>query len=131
MGGFAAGLEQVDRLAQAEGIRDDPVAQASLRTLALVCQIATDQSNEAKHMFESLVTLVERQPDDFHLFWDWARLRKLVAESKAPSLSAHRESLQKLIDAVDRDNKTQILAGIREAQGALTAPGEPAKQPRQ
>ena len=31
LGGFAAGLEQVDRLAQAEGLRDDPVALASLR----------------------------------------------------------------------------------------------------
>ena len=34
---LAEGCEQVDRLSRAEGLRDDPVAQASLRTLTLVC----------------------------------------------------------------------------------------------
>jgi hypothetical protein len=129
--GFAKGLDLVDRLSQAEGIRDDPVAQASLRTLALVCQIATERGNEARRTFGSLVALVERQQDDFCLVWNWAPLRKLVAESKAPSVSAHREGLQKLIDAVGRDNKAAILAGLREVQNALTAPGEPATQPKQ
>ena len=118
--GFPKGLEQVDRLSQAEGIRNDPVAQASLRTLALVCQVATDQNAEASRAFASLVALIERQPDDFHLVWDWTPLRKLLAESKVPTLPARRESLKKLIDAVNRDNKAAILAGLEEAQGAFT-----------
>ena len=63
--------EQIDRLSQAEGIRNDPVAQALLRTLAIVCQIATNQATEACLAFASLVALVERQPDDFHLVCNW------------------------------------------------------------
>jgi hypothetical protein len=141
--GFAKGLELVDRLSQAEGIRDDPVAQASLQTLAVVCQIATDQRDKARGTFQSLVALVERQPDDFHLVWNWARLRKLVAESMeasvagavagfSASLSTHREGLQKLIDAVAKENKAAILAGLKEVQDQLLSRGnEPVKQPRQ
>jgi hypothetical protein len=108
------------QLTSAEGIRNDPVAQASLRTLALACQVATDQNAEASRSFASLVALIERQPDDFHLVWDWTSLRKLLAESKVPTLPARRESLNKLIDAVNRDNKAAILAGLEEAQGAFT-----------
>ena len=47
LGGFPASLDQVDRLAEAKGTRDDPVAQASLRTLAIVGQFATNQDAEA------------------------------------------------------------------------------------
>jgi tetratricopeptide (TPR) repeat protein len=122
--GFAKGLELVDRLSRAEGIRDDPVAQASLRTLALVCQVATGHGEEARRTFGSLVALVERQPDDFRLVWEWTPLRKLVAESKAPSVSAHREGLQELIDAVARDNKAAILAGLKEVQDRLISRGD-------
>jgi hypothetical protein len=122
--GFARGLEQVDRLSQAEGICDDPVAQGSLQTLALVCHVATDHGDEARRTFGSLLALVEHQPDDFRLVWDWAPLRKLVAESKAPSVSAHRESLQKLIDAVGRGNKAAILAGLKEVRDQLPLRGD-------
>jgi hypothetical protein len=126
--GFPKGLELVDRLSQAEGIRDDPVARASLRTLAIVCHVATGHGDEARRSFGSLVALVEHQPDDFHLVWDWALLRWLVAESKAPSVSAHREGLQRLIDAVDRDNKAAILRGLKEVQDQLISrPDEPVK----
>ena len=86
LGGFPAGLEQVDRLAQAGGIRDDPVAQASLRTLAIVCHLTTHQDAEAGRTFASLVALVERQPADFHLVWDWTPLRDHLANAKAPPL---------------------------------------------
>jgi tetratricopeptide (TPR) repeat protein len=130
--GFPKGLEQVDRLSQAKGIRNDPVAQASLQTVALVCQVAADQNAEARRAFASLVALVERQPDDFHLVWDWAPLRKLIAESKVPALAARRgslQNLQKLIDAVDRANKAAILAGLKEIQDAFTARAEVPKKP--
>jgi hypothetical protein len=120
MSGFPKGLEQVDRLFQAGGIRDDPVAQASLRVLALVCHAATDQNTEASRAFASLVALVQRQPDDFRLVWDWAPLRNLIGESKVPSLVVRRENFQKLIDAVDRDNKAAILAGLEELRDAFT-----------
>ena len=122
--GFPNGLEHVDRLSQAEGLRNDPVAQVSLRTLALVGHVATDQDAEARRTFASLVALIERQPDDFRLVWDWAPLRKLLAESKAPALSARRGSLQKLIDAVDRDHKAAMLAGLKEVQDAFAARAE-------
>ena len=132
--GFPKGLEQIDRLSHAEGIRNDPVAQASLRTLALVCQVATDQDVEASRTFASLVALIERQPDDFHLVWNWTPLRELLAESKVPTLPARRESLKKLIDAVNRDNKAAILAGLKEVQAAFPARAEepeiPSRQPR-
>jgi hypothetical protein len=132
LAGFPIGLEQVDRLSQAEGIRDDPVAQASLRTLALVCQIASDQNTEARRTFGSLAALIERQPENFRLVWNWARLQKLIGESKTPSLSAHRESLQKLIDAVARDNKAAMLAGLKQVQDAFTAPAKrPENRPQE
>ena len=124
LGGFPAGLEQVDRLAQAEGIRDDPVAQASLRTLAIVCQVATHQDAEASRAFASLVALVERQPADFHLVWDWTVLRDHLAKSEAPPIPARRELLRKLLDAVSRDNKAAILAGLKEVQEAFPARAE-------
>ena len=135
LGGFPAGLEQVDRLAQAEGIRDDPVAQASLRTLAIVCQVATHQDAEAGRAFASLVALVERQPADFHLVWDWTDLRDHLANSKAPPIPDRREPLRKLLDAVSRDNnKAAILAGLKEVQAAFPARAEepeiPSRQPR-
>jgi hypothetical protein len=110
----------VGRLAQAEGLRDDPVAQASLRTLALVCLVAADQQDEADRDFADLVALIRRQPEDFRLAWDWSSLRKLVAESNVPAISARRESLKKLIDAVDRDNRAAILAGLEEVRSAFT-----------
>ena len=125
MGGFPAGLEQVDRLYQAEGIRDDPVAQASLRTLAIVCHVATHQDAEAGRAFASLVALVERQPADFHLVWDWTDLRDHLANSKAPPIPDRREPLRKLLDAVSRDNnKAAILAGLKEVQAAFPARAE-------
>ena len=134
LGGFPAGLEQVDRLSQAEGIRDDPVAQASLRTLAIVCQVATHQDAEASRAFASLVALVERQPADFHLVWDWTDLRDHLANSKAPPIPDRREPLRKLLDAVSRDNKAAILAGLKEVQAAFPAraeePALPSRQPR-
>jgi hypothetical protein len=78
----------------------------------------------------SLVALIERQPDDFQLVWDWAPLRNLVAESKLPALSSHREGVQKLIGAVERDNKAAILAGLKEAHDALRIQAEiPAQRP--
>jgi len=134
LNGFPAGLEQVERLAQAEGIRDDPVAQASLRTLAIVCQVATHQDAEAGRTFARLVALVERQPANFHLVWDWTDLRDHLANSKAPPLPARRELLRKLLDAVGRDNKAAILAGLKEVQAAFPARAEepeiPSRQPR-
>jgi tetratricopeptide (TPR) repeat protein len=127
--GFTRGLEQVGRLAQAEGLRDDPVAQAALRALALVCHVAADQQDEASRALVGLIDLIRRQPEDFRLVWDWAPLRALLAESKVPALSARRESLKKLIDAVERDNKAAILAGLEEVRGAFTTrakgPGGP------
>jgi hypothetical protein len=132
LAGFPSGLEQVARLLQADGIRNDPVAQASLGTLALVCHVAADQDAEASRDFASLVALVGRQPDDFRLVWNWAPLRELLAESKEPSIVARREGLQKLIDAVDRDNKAAILAGLKEVQDGLTTRADAAaKRPKE
>jgi hypothetical protein len=127
--GFPKGLEQIARLSQAEGIRDDPVAQASLRTLALICHVAVDRDAEARRDFADLVALVERQPDEFHLVWDWAPLRRLIAESKLPALAARRGSMQKLIEAIDRANKATILAGLKEVQDAFTPRAEVPKKP--
>ncbi|HKM52868.1 MAG TPA: hypothetical protein VJY33_05605 [Isosphaeraceae bacterium] len=125
LGGFPTGLEQVDRLYQAEGIRNDPVAQAALRTLAIVCHVATHQHAEASRAFASLVALVERQPADFHLVWDWTDLRDHLANPKAPPLPDRREALRKLLDAVSRDhNKAAILAGLKEVQAAFPARAE-------
>jgi hypothetical protein len=127
--GFPTGLERGDRLARAEGIRDDPVAQALLQTLALVCQVAAERHAEASRAFASLVGLVERQPDHFHLVWDWTLLRKLIAESKVPALASGRESLQKLIDAGAGDTKAAILAGLNELKDAFTARAAVPKKP--
>jgi len=125
MVGFANGLEQVDRLSQAEGIRDDPVAQASLRTLAIVCHVATHQDAKASRAFASLVALVERQPADFHLVWGWTPLRDHLANEKAPPIPDRREPLRKLLDAVSRDNnKAAILTGLKEVQAAFPARAE-------
>ena len=120
MGGFPAGLEQVDRLSQAEGIRDDPVAQASLRTLAIVCHVATHQDAEAGRAFASLVTLVERQPPDFHLVWDWQPLRSYLKETEINHVKAHRQVLLQLLDAVSRDKRQAILDGLKDVQAELS-----------
>ena len=126
LGGFPAGLDQVDRLAHAEGTRDDPASQASLRTLAIVGQFATNQDAEASRAFARLVALVERQPDDFHLVWDWTPLREHLAQLDALPIPARREVLGKLLDAVGRENKTAILAGLKEVQKEFTVrAGEP------
>ena len=117
--GFPKGLEQIDRLSQAEGIRNDPVAQASLRTLAIVCQTATAQDTEASRSFASLVALVERQPADFRLIWN--PLRTILMNSDIEPIKTHRESLSKLVGAVSRDNKAAILAGLKEIQNEFTA----------
>ena len=78
-----------------------------------------------------LVTLVERQPGDFRLVWDWTPLRKLLTESRLRTISSRRESLAKLILAVDAENKAVILAGLKEVHGAFEAWGEaPGKPPK-
>ncbi len=118
--GFAKGLEQFGLLRQADGLRDNPVAQASLQTLAIVCYVATGQKAEANRAFTDLVELIQRQKDNFRLAWDWALLSELVTESRVSELSACRESLKKLINAVGRDNKAEILAGLEEVQNAFT-----------
>jgi hypothetical protein len=119
LNGFPKGLEQVDRLSQAEGLRDDPVAQASLGTLALVCHVAADQHGGARRAFASLVAHIERQPDDFHLVWDWDPLRSLIRESETNGIKARREPLLRLIDAVSKESRKDILAGLKAVQGAL------------
>jgi len=73
----------------------------------------------------SLVALVERQPADFHLVWDWTPLRDHLANLKAPPIPDRREPLRKLLDAVSRDsNKAAILAGLKEVQEAFPARAE-------
>ena len=133
LGGFPAGRAQVDRLAQADGLRDDPVAQASLGALAIVCLVATHQDAEASRAFASLVTLVERQPADFHLVWDWTLLRFFLTKSDIEPIKTRRESLLRLLDAVSRDNKAAILADLKEVQEAFAARAEepeiPIRQP--
>src|SRR5262249_23634072 len=70
--------------------------------------------------FAGLIDLVRRQLEDFHLVWDWTPLRELLAESKVSALSGRRESLKKLIDAVARDNKAGILAGLEGVRDVFT-----------
>ena len=125
LGGFPAGRAQVDRLAQADGLRDDPVAQASLRTLAIVCLVATHQDAEASRAFASLVTLVERQPADFHLVWDWNPLCSYLTNSDIEPIKARREPLQKLLDAVSRDNNKAAMGGVTAVEAGATARPSP------
>jgi len=86
----------------------------------------TNQDAEASRAFARLVALVERQPDDFHLVWDWTPLREHLARSDAPPIPARREVLGKLLDAANRENKSAILAGLKEVQNEFTVrAGEP------
>jgi hypothetical protein len=120
LGGFPLGLEQVDRLARAQGLRDDPVARVSLGTLAILCLVANEQYAEASRDLASLVDLIESLPADFHLVWDWAPLRHHLEETNAVAVRARRESLLKLLSSVSRENKSAILAGLKEVQGEFT-----------
>jgi hypothetical protein len=114
--GFSTGLEQVSRLLQADGLRDDPAAQASLRTLAIVCDAATERNADASRDFAALVALIKQQPDDFHLVWDWSQLRSLITVSDALGAKAHRQALLDLLDAVSRNNRQPILDGLTELE---------------
>ena len=99
--GFPACLMQIDRLSHEEGIRNDPVAVASLQALAVVCQAGMNQHAEASRSFEGLVALVERQPEDFHFPWDWDRLRNYLIYR--PGIrTIETAPLLRLVDAVSR-----------------------------
>jgi hypothetical protein len=131
LSGFAAGLEQVDRLSRDAAIRDDPAALAPLLTLAIVCQVGTGEDGESSRTFASLVALVERQPDDFHLAWDWDLLRTLIQTSETVGIKARRDPLLRLLDAVSRDDRRAILDGLKRVQGAFPVPDtDPKKEHR-
>jgi tetratricopeptide (TPR) repeat protein len=115
---FTRGLEQIGRLSKADGLRDDPVAQASLKALAVFALTARAQHAESERALGELVVMVERQPDDFRLVWDWSTLRTFLAESKDPAIVARRDGLSKLLDALEpgRDRKT-LLARFKSLSG--------------
>jgi hypothetical protein len=130
--GFPKGLEQVDQLRQAEGTRDDPVAQAALRALAVVGLVATNRDAEAGRQLASLIALIERQPDDFRLVWDWGQLRSLITRSEAVGVQAHRQALLGILEAVSRDKRHAILNGLKEVEGAFLGQSKnPKKAPRE
>jgi hypothetical protein len=122
--GFAEGLRRIDRLSSADGLRDDPVAQASLRALAAFAQAASGRDADAGRVLGELVAMVERQPDEFRLVWEWATLRKFLADSQDPVVVARREGLTKLLDALEPDrDRAALLAGLKGLAGAFPGPG--------
>jgi hypothetical protein len=127
LAGFPAALEQVKRLERSNGLRDDPVAQSSLRTLALVCQLATEEDVEATRTLTGLIGHIERQPGVFRLVWDWDRLRSLIRESVADGIRVHRERLLNLLGAVSGSSRRQVLAGLKKVEDGLTRRSEPRK----
>jgi tetratricopeptide (TPR) repeat protein len=130
LSGFATGLQQLGRLAQAEGLRDDPIFQASQLTLAVLCHVAVDQEGEASYAFASLIGLVRRQPEDFRLIWDWSPAREIIAKSTVPAISVRREGLNYLITAVTRDNKAAMLADLEKAKTVFATRAEGPKGQR-
>jgi hypothetical protein len=103
----------------------------SLQALAVFVQAASAKEAEAGRALGQLVALVERQPDDFQLVWEWSTLRTFLAESKDPAIVARRESLSKPLDALEpgRDRKAR-LARLKSLSGEFPrAAVEAAKRP--
>jgi hypothetical protein len=122
--GFVRGLDRIDRLANADGLRDDPVAQASLRAMAVYSDAASGRDAEARRALAELVGLVERQKGDFRLVWKWSTLRASLAESKEPVVVGRREGLSKLLDALEPGRDRDALrADLKRLAGAFPGPG--------
>jgi tetratricopeptide (TPR) repeat protein len=121
--GFPSAPEQVARLSQTDGLRDDPVASASLKALASFALAASAQDAQARRALAELVAMIERQPDDFQLVWEWSTLRTFLAESADPAIVAHCETLSKLLDALEpgRDRKA-LLAKLKSLNGSFPTP---------
>ena len=78
------------------------------------------------------VALVERQPDDFRLVWDWTRLRSFLARSEIETIKARRKTLLGLLDAVAREDRKAILEGLKAIQSEFPAQADgPEKAPRE
>ncbi len=110
--GFAKGVERIERLATADGLREDPVAQISLRALAVFEFAASGRNGEARRSLAGMVSLIEGQQGDFRLVWNWSNLRSFVAELTDPTVVARRGNLTKLLDALEpgRDRATLLDA---------------------
>ncbi len=123
-GGFARGFERIDRLTTADGLRGDPVEQASLRALTVFTHAAIGQDAEARRALTELVLLVERQPVGFQLAWEWSTLRTFLADSKEPAVVARRQDLSKLLDALEpgRD-RVALLTDLKGLATAFSGPG--------
>jgi tetratricopeptide (TPR) repeat protein len=120
VGGFPAGLRAIDRLSRAAELKDDPPAQAALATLEVFCRFATGQDAEARRSLAALIARVERQDDEFHLVWDWSRLRGHLAKLDSPPVPARRQALFTLLGAVGPERKkADILTGLKKASDAL------------
>jgi len=112
--GLPGCLEHVGSLTRDPAIRDDPASLTPLHALAVVCHAGMGQNAETRRVLADLVALVERQPDDFRLAWNWDRLRDFITGSKAEGIKVHRELLLGLIDAVSQDDREAILAGLNK-----------------
>jgi tetratricopeptide (TPR) repeat protein len=128
LGGFTAGVAQFDRLTRDEGIRDDPAALAPLLTFAIVCNVGTGDDRQASRTFASLTGLVERQPDDFRMAWEWDPLHSLIQTSETEAIKTRRESLHRLLDAVSQANRLAILDGLKQLQEEFPSQAQDSKK---
>jgi len=130
-GDFAGCLDQIERLSRNNASRDDPVAGAFLRTLAIVCRIAAGQADAAGRDLDALMALIERQPADFRIAWDWGPLKTFVAGSEFEAVKPRRRPLVRLVDAASGGNRAAILAGLKDAKAELaTGAGVPKEAAR-
>jgi len=126
--GLPGCIEHVGRLTREPAIRDDPATLAPLQALAIVCHAGMGHDSEARRLLVELVALVERQPHDFRLAWNWKPLRDFITESKAEGIKVHRDPLLRLIDAVSRGDRAAILGGLEATRKVLAVRDQPSEK---
>jgi hypothetical protein len=125
--GFPRCLELVGELINDHGIRNDPATQSSLLALAVACHAASGDEAAARRTLSNLLALIDHQPDNFHLVWNWGPLQEAVAKADAKAVKAYRKPLLRLLDAVSRDKRQAILDGLKEVQGGFSGKAEDPK----
>ena len=63
--------------------------------------------------YEDALKVIERQPKEFRIGWDFSWLRGIIEQSDAEALAAHRAFLLGVLDAASKGSREAVLSGLR------------------
>jgi tetratricopeptide (TPR) repeat protein len=87
--------------------------KVALRAIEIVTLLALDQPGQVQAQMDALITEVSSQPPQFKCEWIFDGMRHFISQHQA--LSAHRDWLRQLFDALEGKDRDTILNSLRQA----------------